>query len=129
MLIGIDSYHYFGHEEGVIDKVVRMVKPGGLLAFAFPGFVRPLDDEMMEVLGRSWQREDMELIWSAKQWQRLWEKAVVVQLEELFEIDCFNDAWNDWLACDNDYARSDAAAMNSGGRDIMNLLGVIFVRI
>lgn len=127
-IISVDSYHYFGHDEGVIDQVARMVKQGGVLALAFPGFIRPLDDAMVEVLGRSWSREDMEFIWSADQWRELWAMSSSVRLELLSEMECFDAAWDDWLACDNEYAKGDAAAMNSGGREIMNLLGAVLIR-
>ena len=127
-IISVDSYHYFGHDEGAIDQVARMAKQGGVLALAFPGFIRPLDDAMMEVLGRSWSREGMEFIWPADQWRELWGKSSFVNLESLFEMDCFEAAWDDWLACDNECAKGDAAAMTTGGRDIMNLLGAVLIR-
>lgn len=127
-LVSVDSYHYFAHGEGDLDRYARMVKPGGKILLCFPGFVRPLDDAMMEVLGLSWSREDMELIWSIDQWRTLWGKATTVSIDDIFAMECFDQAWNDWLSCDNEYAMNDRAAMESGGRDLMILIGAVLTK-
>lgn len=128
-LVSVDSYHYFAHGEDDLDRYARMVKPGGKILLCFPGFVRPLDDAMMEVLGLSWSREDMELIWSIDQWRSLWEKVTTVSIDDMFAMECFDQAWNDWLSCDNEYAISDRAAMDAGGRDLMILIGAVLTKL
>lgn len=127
-LVSVDSYHYFAHGEGDLDHYARMVKPGGKILLCFPGFVRPLDNAMMEVLGLSWSREDMELIWSIDQWRCLWEKATTVNIDAIFPMECFDQAWDDWLACDNEYAINDRAAMEAGGRNLMILIGAVLTK-
>ncbi|MEG1751440.1 MAG: hypothetical protein RR241_06725, partial [Raoultibacter sp.] len=37
---------------------------------------------------------------------------------------CYEQAWKDWLTCDNEYAQGDRAAMESGGFALMNLIQI-----
>ena len=36
---------------------------------------------------------------------------------------CYEQAWAEWLACDNPYAIGDRAAMEAGGRPIHEPIG------
>lgn len=123
-LFSLDSYHYFGREKGVIDAIAGYVKPGGTILLSFPGLVRPLDDDMMNVFSASWTSEQMAYIRTIAWWRDLLSESGAVALDSIEEMDCYAQAWADWLACDNEYARGDRAAMQSGGLDLMNLIQV-----
>lgn len=123
-LFSLDSYHYFGREEGVIDAIARFVKPGGCILLAFPGLVRPLDDEMMRVFAASWTREQMDTIRTMAWWRDLLGRSSAVHVGSIRPMECYEQAWRDWLACDNEYARGDRASMESGGLGLMNLIQV-----
>ena len=36
-----------------------------------------------------------------------------------------DELWNDWLACDNEYAIGDRAAMEAGSGKYMNFIAII----
>lgn len=57
VLVSIDSYHYFGRDEGAIDKVAHFVKPGGSILLALPGLKHEIVPDDMDVFRRSWKRE------------------------------------------------------------------------
>ena len=38
------------------------------------------------------------------------------------------ECWNDWLACDNEYAQNDRAAMQAGAGKYMNFIAIILRR-
>ena len=40
----------------------------------------------------------------------------------------FDECWNDWLACDNEYAVDDRKAMNAGAGKYMNFIAMIIRR-
>lgn len=127
-LVSVDSYNYFGRQSGVIDRVVACVQPGNPVLLAVPGLVRPLDDQMMEVFGVSWTREQMEYLWTANQWHDLLSQSAEVRIDHIGAMACFEQAWADWLACDNDYARGDCAAMRAGADSLMNLIAIRLTR-
>lgn len=123
-LFSLDSYNYFGREKGVIDQIARYVRPGGSILLAFPGLVRPLDNAMMNVFEKSWTREQMDYILPLDWWRELLEQSDTTNIDALWEMQCHRQAWLDWLACDNDYAHGDRAAMQAGGIELMNLIGI-----
>ena len=40
-------------------------------------------------------------------WKSLWEKSKLVHVERCSSVQCHTEAWDDWLACDNPYAKKD----------------------
>lgn len=123
-LFSLDSYNYFGRAEGVIDQVARYVKPGGQIILSFPGLIRPLDDAMMEVFSASWTPEQMEYILPLEWWRDLLSRSGAVRIDEIAEMDCYEQSWADWLTCENEYAVGDRAAMQNGGLELMNMIKV-----
>lgn len=123
-LFSLDSYNYFGREEGVVDRIAEYVKVGGKMLIAIPGLIRPLDEQMMEILSKSWTPEQMDYIRTIDWWRSLFEKSSAVHLDAIGPMDCYRQAWRDWLACDNEYAQGDRGAMEAGGFELMNLIQI-----
>lgn len=117
-VVTVDSYHYYGAEEGFLGKtIVPLVKPGGLIAMAVPGLQKDLKkEEIPPELLPYWQ-EDMNFH-SCGWWKQLWEKEPAVKVIQCRPLDCHGQAWKDWLACDgNPYARGDVPMIQAeGGR-------------
>ena len=128
-LVSVDSYNFFGREEGVIDRVAASVRPESPILISVPGLVRPLDDDMMKVFSASWTREQMDYIWTRDQWAELLGRSSSVRIDDISEQGCFDEAWSDWLSCDNEYARGDRAAFASGAGELMNLLAIRLTRM
>lgn len=109
----IDSYHYFGAEEGYLEKhLAPLVKPGGAIVVVVPG----LQDERhnAEI------PEEMKPFWvegmnfhSCDWWRDLWERSGVVDDIFVGELACHAEAWADWLECDNDYVKRDIEMMEA----------------
>ncbi|MEA5020474.1 MAG: class I SAM-dependent methyltransferase [Gordonibacter sp.] len=123
-LFCLDSYNYFGREEGVIDALARYVKPYGCILLSFPGLVRELDDDMMHIFSASWTPEQMDYIRTINWWRKLFEKSPAVTVDKICAMQCYKQAWADWLACENEYARSDRAAIEAGALELMNMIQV-----
>lgn len=128
-LVSVDSYNYFGRAEGVIDRVARHVRPGGQILLAVPGLKQPLTDAAMELFGLSWTCEQMEYLQTCAWWRDLMGRARTVRLDAVEEMACFDDAWDAWLTCDNEYARGDRAAMEAGAGALMNLIAMRFTKL
>ena len=41
------------------------------------------------------------------------------------EMQCTEEAWADWLSCDNEYARCDASAVKAGALEYLNTIMVV----
>ena len=41
---------------------------------------------------------------------------------------CTCEAWADWIACENEYARGDRAAIKAGALDYLNTIAVTLVK-
>jgi hypothetical protein len=44
------------------------------------------------------------------------------------EMSCTREAWDDWIACDNEYATGDRAAVEAGALEYLNTIAVILRR-
>ncbi len=55
-------------------------------------------------------------------WRALWEKEPGLSIESCREMDCFRQAWDDWLSDANPYARHDIGMMNNGGYEHFNIV-------
>lgn len=128
-LVSVDSYNYFGRAEGVIDRVAACVRPGGQILLAVPGLKHPLTDADMELFGLSWSREQMEYLQTPAWWAELMGRAATVRVDAVEEMACFDAAWSAWLACDNEYARGDRAAMEAGAGALMNLIAIRLTKL
>ena len=42
---------------------------------------------------------------------------------------CYQDAWQDWLSCDNDYARGDIKMMEAEAGNYFNLVSIEAIRL
>lgn len=40
-------------------------------------------------------------------------------------MQCTEEAWADWLSCDNEYARCDASAVKAGALEYLNTIMVV----
>ena len=125
-IISIDSYHYFGNKENILDEYIApLVKKDGLILMAFPGLKKDIHDNIPETLLDYWSKEDFECFHEIEWWKNLFLKSENTTLLNIQQMNCFDMAWNDWLASDNPFAVEDKKAMQCGGRDIMNLISVI----
>ena len=124
-VVSMDAYHYFGRERGFFSqKLLPLLKPGGIFLFGVPGFKWELHDNPPKELLLSWGDEDLTTMHSCAWWHNLLTEEGSINNLSIFELDCFEQAWGDWLNCDNTYAVTDRAAMNAGAGQYMNLIGI-----
>ncbi len=107
-VLSFDSYHYFGtNERYLLDYLAKLVKTGGIIAFASPGFTHELADEELDALEPYWIGGKMLTFHSNGWWRSLWERSRVVDVIDSFDLACSAGAWSDWLNSPNPYARED----------------------
>jgi cyclopropane fatty-acyl-phospholipid synthase-like methyltransferase len=106
-IVSVDSYHYFGTGEGFVDTYLApLVKTGGFIATAMPGLRKEFEGGIVPPELASYWQEDMNFH-SADWWKALWKKENSIEVTRSRSMDCHKKAWEDWLECDNSYAKSD----------------------
>ena len=130
-VISVDAYHYFGMDTGFMDdKIAPLVKPGGIIAITVPGVITDLD-ETPEELKPYISDEDMTTFRSCVWWRALLQKSKLLCTEQVSELekDAFDEVWNDWLLCDNEYAIRDRDMIKDDNGKYLNFVSFIGKRI
>lgn len=124
-IVSVDSYHYFGAEEGFAGQyLATLVKPGGFIAVAVPGLRQEFEGDIVpSALAPYWQ-EDMNFH-SAEWWKELWSKEASIEVMHSRSMDCHKKAWEEWLECDNPYAKSDIGFIEADGGQYIDTVEII----
>lgn len=122
-LVCVDAYHYFGCNEEALPGLLSFIKPGGHIGVVVPGLKKDLHGAIPPELEPFWQ-DDMNFH-SLEWWKALWGKTPGIRLTDCREMDCFKQAWDDWLESPNPYAQSDAAMMQAEGGRYFNFVQMV----
>jgi len=129
-VVCVDSYHYYGLDPDYLGKyLLPLVKRGGYLLIAVPGMKKDIHENLPEEMLRSWTPEDLQTLHDIPYWRRILaaaeEEAEIVLLDEMEGCD---ECWDDWLACENEYAVGDRKAMAAGAGRYMNFIAMVLRR-
>lgn len=125
-VVSIDSYNYFGRSGAYLDaKLLPCVKSGGLLYLSFPGMKKDVHDSLPSELLLSWTPEQLDYLHDVVYWRNIFEKSTGAEILSLEEMESNEEVWNDWLACENEYAVGDRKSMNAGGGRYLNFIAAI----
>lgn len=106
-LISVDSYHYFaGHKGFFQEKIMAFIKENGVVLIGIPGLKNEYAGRAEELLF-DWLGDDSHMFKSAKAWKELIGSNYRIEEVKTWEMDCFDKAWDEWLAVNNEFARSD----------------------
>ena len=123
-LVSIDAYHYFGAKPGYLDRhIAPLLKKSGTIAVAVPGVQEEFKDGVPPELQPFWA-PDMNFH-SAMWWRDLWSGSERVRVEQVFSMKSHPAAWDDWLQCDNEHARSDIEMMEAEGGRYFDTIGMV----
>lgn len=126
--ISVDAYYYFGVKEDYLEKhFAPLVKKGGQIAVAIPGLKEEFTDRVPAELQPYWF-EDINFH-SCDWWYNLWKACDSVEIQECKELKCLEEAWQDWLSCDNEYARRDIGMMEAEGGKYFNLVSILATKL
>lgn len=127
-IICIDAYHYFGHEEGFLDKhLAPLLKKGGQILIGVPGLQKEFDDGVPEEMKPYYQLDYH--FHTSEWWKSLWGASDLVENVECKELGCHKQAWKEWLSCDNEHAKQDIAMMETEDGKYFNTVSFSATRI
>ncbi len=92
-IICTDSYNYFGRFENYLDdKLLPILKKGGILLIAIPGMKKDLHANLPAELLLSWTPEQLDYIHDIPYWTRILEKssgAKILSIREISQVRIF----------------------------------------
>lgn len=125
-VVSIDSYNYYGRDPRYLgEKLLPYVRRGGSLHFAIPGMVRDCHDRLPECLLASWSPEQLDFMHDTSWWRAMILQTSGVTIEQMGLMKCTEEAWSDWIACDNPYAQGDRAAVQAGALEYLATIAVV----
>ena len=128
-VVSIDSYNYYGRDPRYLgERLLPYVKSGGRIYLSIPGMVRDCHDALPTCLLASWSAEQLEYMHDMAWWRAMIGQTSGVVIEDMHQMACTSEAWADWIACDNEYAQGDRAAVEAGALEFLNTIAVTLVK-
>lgn len=128
-VISTDSYHYFGRDPEYLGKhLLPFVKHGGYLYIVVPGMKKDCHDNLPAELLLSWTPDQLDYLHDTTYWTNIICQTEGIEILSIHEMESDEEVWNDWLACDNEYARGDRKSMEAGGGRYLNFVAIVLQR-
>ncbi|MBR5287716.1 MAG: class I SAM-dependent methyltransferase [Clostridia bacterium] len=106
-LISVDAYHYFAGTRGFFDKkMLPLLKDGAEILIAIPGMKAAYTGQA-EALLSDWLGNDAYMFKSMTEWRDIIGTHERIDRVDIWEMDCFESAWNDWFSTEHEFALSD----------------------
>lgn len=125
----VDSYNFFGLDKEYLGKyLLPFIKHGGYLLISVPGLKKDIHDNIPEEMRLSWSAEDIGTLHDIAYWRHILEAAEGAEIVAMNEMQGFDECWDEWLSCENEYAVHDRMAMEAGAGKYMNFIAMILRR-
>ena len=129
-VVSIDSYNYYGRDPHYLgERLLPYVKQGGMLYLSIPGMVRDCHENLPDCLLTSWTPEQLDYMHDIAWWRAMIEPTADVEIVSMRPMLCTDEAWGDWLACDNEYAAGDRAAVEAGALEHLNTIAIVLRKL
>ena len=122
-VVSIDSFPYYGTDDGYLNYIARFVKSGGAIAIAGAGLMQEIEGPIPDHL-RSWWEPGMWCLHSAAWWRRHWERTGIVTIEV---GDTMPEGWMAWLDWQRAVAPENAIEIDAVQRDRGRFIGYVRV--
>lgn len=130
-VVSIDAYHYFAGEPGDFEKkVLPYIKRGGAAIIAIPGLREPLTKDAAEGL-LEWCGGDKQAFDAFKtkdEWLRIIGTGDGFEVLKSFEMDCRDEAWEDWFRSGHPYGVKDREWFERGIGEYLGFVGLVIRR-
>ena len=110
-------------EEG--ERLLPYVRRGDMLYLSIPGMACDCHDNLPACLLKSWTPEQLDYMHDITWWRAMIEPTPGVEIVSMQPMLCTNEAWEDWLACNNEYAAGDRAAVEAGALKYLNTIAIV----
>ena len=116
----IDSWNYFGRDKAFLDdKISPFIKKGGRIYLAITAMEEDFKGNYPECLLLSWTEEQLEYIKDLEYWKDIFSSSNDFELLECRKMETDDEAWDDWLKQENEYAVGDRKSMENGAGEYL----------
>lgn len=123
IIISVDAYQYFGSNPEMLAKLLPLLKPGGLIAVAVPGFIQDYSEgNLPEVVKPFWTPDWY--FYSCDWWKELWQKEPGIELTMLREMDSCQQAWDEFMECSIAQEMM-VPIMEAGAGEFFNMIQIV----
>ena len=106
-LFSVDAYHYFAGQTGFFEeKLLPFLADGAEVLIGVPGMKEDYAKQADELMA-PWLGEEAYMFKSPKTWAGIIGSHARIESVETWEMDCFEEAWNEWFATEHPYAQGD----------------------
>lgn len=123
-VVSVDAYHYFGCKpEFFSEYVLPLVRRGGQVLIVIPGlreeFGETVPEEILE-----WAGDEYRLFHSCDWWRKTVGMHPDIEQAEFVELECTDEAWQDWFDSKHEYAERDRKYFDRGIGKYLNFVGI-----
>ena len=106
-MISVDAYHYFATEKDFFaEKILPFLKDGAEVWIGVPGIKTEFSGRSEELLSE-WLGDEAYMFRSPTEWERIIGWNDRMKEMETWEMECFELAWQEWLATGQKFALGD----------------------
>ena len=106
-LVSIDSYHYFAGVIGFFEnKILPFLKNEATVLIGIPGIKNEYTGRSEELLS-DWLGDEAYMFKSQREWKTIIGDHSRIEKVETWEMNCFDNAWNEWFATNHEFACGD----------------------
>lgn len=128
-VISTDAYNFFGRDPEYLGKrLLPFVKHGGYLYIVVPGMKKDCHDSLPAELLLSWTPDQLDYLHDTAYWRNIICQTEGIEILSVHQMESNEEVWNDWLACDNEYARGDRKSMEAGAGRYLNFVAIVLRR-
>ena len=130
-IVSIDAFHYFAAKKGFFEeKILPFIKKDGVLVVAMPGLKEELTEEQADIMLEWFEgnRDDLDTFHSRKWWMNLFDNSDDYEVVMDFDLDCFDEAWNDWFESGHKYGIKDKRYFDKGLGKYLSFVGIVIRR-
>ena len=125
LLFSVDAYHHFGDTEEMLPSLIPFVKKGGYIAVAIPGIKYEFGENVPDEMKPFWNDEVARTIHSLDWWKELWSREKGIEILDIREMLCCNQAWDEWHTAYWEGIEEDIKMRKAEGGKYYNLIQMI----
>ena len=127
-MISVDSYHYFAcNPDYFSSKLLPLLKKGGTALIVVPGLKAEFGESVPKEI-YEWAGEEYSLFHSCDWWRKNIGEHPSIASAEFFELECVEEAWQEWFDSGHEYALNDRRYFEKGIGKYLNFVGMAVTR-